>query len=301
MGGNPARYILAEDIPRLENLSLYEQSMSRVRPGSWFHRVLRTMLGLFAVLAVGGGVVVGAIYLGLFDSDPDGLPPPEAGQVAAPPPTLTATPTPTPSPARTPAPLEQEIEHLRGGSSSAHTPTPTPAPMPVPTATATPLPTATPKPTSTAKPKRWSDAWIKELEQRIHFLVNAQRPNPLGFDKALAAIARTHSADMARYNYFSHDNLRGQSPTDRGAAVGYDCLKDYGPHYTYGLAENIFYASLYEQYWTVNGVIVRKDWYEIQELAEVVVDGWMDSPGHRENILEDGYGLQGIGVAISSD
>jgi uncharacterized protein YkwD len=36
-------------------------------------------------------------------------------------------------------------------------------------------------------------------------------------------------------------------------------------------------------------------------LAEVVVDGWMDSPGHRENILEDGYGLQGIGVAISSD
>ncbi len=36
------------------------------------------------------------------------------------------------------------------------------------------------------------------------------------------------------------------------------------------------------------------------ELAELVVDGWMDSSGHRENILKDSYDLEGIGVAIDS-
>ena len=106
---------------------------------------------------------------------------------------------------------------------------------------------------------------------------------------------------MARADYFSHTNLRGQSPSDRGAAVGYDCCKDYGSYYTYGLAENIYQAWLYSQYWTRNGVIVSKDYYELEELASLVVDGWMNSPGHRENILNHSYGVEGIGIAISAD
>lgn len=106
---------------------------------------------------------------------------------------------------------------------------------------------------------------------------------------------------MASRNYFSHTNLIGQSPTDRGATVGYDCRKDYGSYYTYGLAENIFQGSLYSQYWTRNGVVVRKDYHSLDELASLVVDGWMDSPGHRQNIVDTSYDSEGIGVAIDSD
>ena len=147
---------------------------------------------------------------------------------------------------------------------------------------------------------RGSASWIADLERGIHRLVNKERSTPLGWDPDLAAIARSHSADMAGQNFFSHTNLRGQSPTDRGSSVGYDCRKDYDSYYTYGLAENIFYSSLYGQYWEIGGKIIRKDYYEIEELAELVVDGWMDSPGHRENILKDSYDVEGIGVAIDS-
>ncbi len=123
----------------------------------------------------------------------------------------------------------------------------------------------------------------------------------MGIDTELASVARSHSADMATAKYFEHTNLRGQSATDRGATVGYDCRKDYGSYYTYGLAENIYQATLYSQYWTLNGIVVRKDYYELEELAALVVDGWMDSAGHRENILNGSYDLQGIGVAVNDD
>ena len=83
--------------------------------------------------------------------------------------------------------------------------------------------------------------------------------------------------------------------------MGYDCRKDFGSYYTFGLAENIYQAWLYGQYWTQFGVVVSKDYYELEELASLVVDGWMDSPGHRDNILDSSYDREGIGIAISAD
>ena len=188
-------------------------------------------------------------------------------------------------------------------SAPIQTPTPEPAPAATPTPLPTPTvePTPTPRPTATPALIRGNARWIATLELRIHELVNEQRVTALGFDAALASIARSHSADMANSNYFSHTNLRGQSPSDRGAEVGYDCRKDYGSYYTYGLAENIYQAWLYGQSWTLNGIVVRKDYYELEELAALVVDGWMDSAGHRENILNGSYDLQGIGVAVNGD
>ena len=106
---------------------------------------------------------------------------------------------------------------------------------------------------------------------------------------------------MARQNFFSHTNLRGQSASDRGAARGYDCRKDYGSYYTYGLGENIFWSTIYSRYQTRNGVVVSKDYYQLEELASLAVNWWMDSPDHRENILNGSYDVQGIGVAISLD
>ena len=47
--------------------------------------------------------------------------------------------------------------------------------------------------------------------------------------------------------------------------------------------------------------MVSKDYHSLEELANLVVDGWMDSPGHRENILNSSYDVEGIGVAINDD
>jgi uncharacterized protein YkwD len=37
------------------------------------------------------------------------------------------------------------------------------------------------------------------------------------------------------------------------------------------------------------------------EIAQSTVSGWMESPGHRENILTSTYDSEGIGITVSSD
>jgi uncharacterized protein YkwD len=142
------------------------------------------------------------------------------------------------------------------------------------------------------------------LERRIHELINQQRKSQglssLSFDQALAGIARKHSEDMARNNYFSHYNLRGLDPTARGSQVGYTCNKNYGSYYTTGIAENIMQNNLYDSVTYYNGIPVY-DWNSLEEIAQSTVNGWMTSPGHRQNILTSTYDREGIGVAVASD
>jgi len=142
---------------------------------------------------------------------------------------------------------------------------------------------------------------ITTLEMRIHVLINQQRRNnglsSLSYDGSLASIARKHSADMARNNYFSHINIQGFDPTERGNQLGYSCYKNYGAYYTNGIAENIFQTQYSTTY---NGITVNEV-EPLETIAQSTVDGWMKSPGHRQNILTSTYDREGIGVAISSD
>ena len=139
------------------------------------------------------------------------------------------------------------------------------------------------------------------LEKRIHALINQQRNSnglsSLSFDSSLAVIARGHSQDMAKNNYFSHVNLQGLSPADRGNQQGYTCRKDYGSYYTYGISENIFETS----HWTTYNGIRVNDFEPLENIAQKTVDGWMNSLGHRKNILTTTYDREGIGVGIASD
>lgn len=122
---------------------------------------------------------------------------------------------------------------------------------------------------------------------------------PLAYDERLGSIAAAHSRDMGVKGYFSHTNLAGRSPSERGEAVGYTCRKDFGSYYKIGLAENIHQAWLYSSYSTLSGLVVGKDYYSLAELAEVIVQDWMDSAGHRENILDEEYDRAGIGVFVT--
>ena len=90
----------------------------------------------------------------------------------------------------------------------------------------------------------------------------------LRVDERLVAAAQGHSDDMAARDYFDHESPEGEGPGERAAAEGY----------TEWSGENIALGYA---------------------IAEAVVEGWMDSPGHRRNILDCDSKATGVGVADS--
>lgn len=143
---------------------------------------------------------------------------------------------------------------------------------------------------------------VPELELQIHELINEQRAkfglDPLKNDGEIEEIARGHSRDMAANDYFDHVNPQDQNSSDRGSAVGYDCVKVYSDHTTFGLAENIYQNWLYSSVTIINGVS-NNNWTSQEEIAATTVDGWMNSEGHRKNILTETYDRAGIAVVIA--
>lgn len=127
-----------------------------------------------------------------------------------------------------------------------------------------------------------SDSFRAQLERRIHEEVNARRREAgvaeVGYGDELAAAAREHSEDMVERGYFSHT-----APGDDGFA---DHYRDEGVDCS-ALGENILYRSL------------RSD--DVGAVAATVVEQWMNSSGHRENILRASWSVEGIGVARTDD
>ncbi|MFG1996903.1 CAP domain-containing protein [Actinoplanes sp. NPDC048988] len=113
------------------------------------------------------------------------------------------------------------------------------------------------------------------VQQRVLVLVNQNRRQggcaPLELDRRLIEAANRHAADMARRDYFEHDSPNGDSAGDRVSRAGYD-WKRYG--------ENIARGA---------------------DSAWEVVDGWMHSRVHRENILNCDLHEMGIGLAIGRE
>lgn len=121
------------------------------------------------------------------------------------------------------------------------------------------------------------------IEQAVHKATNVVRTKreceTLSFDYHLSAVAQRHSRDMAMRDYVSHESPDGTNPTDRYRIMGHDNRQS---------GENI---SL-----TYPGPNASSD-----SIAKEIVSGWMDSSGHRENILEDNWTEQGIGVYTARD
>jgi len=159
-------------------------------------------------------------------------------------------------------------------------------------------------PAVTAQRNGQPEIRIPALERRIHELIDKERTGKklpaLQFDEKLSNIARAHSTDMARRNFFSHINPDGKDPTARGRLAGYVCKKDFGSYFTEGLAENLYQGNLYSSVRT-RGNEKTYAWNTLEDLASQSVMGWMKSKGHRENILGKTFDTTGIGVAISKD
>lgn len=108
-----------------------------------------------------------------------------------------------------------------------------------------------------------------EAEEEMFRLVNKERVatglSPLTVDTKLRELARDYSEDMFQRGYFSHYSPEGQSPFDRMDAWGI----------TYGFAgENLALAPS----------------------TELAMQGLMNSPGHRANILSPNFTKVGIGA-----
>ncbi|WP_318210477.1 CAP domain-containing protein [Streptomyces sp. SJL17-1] len=101
-------------------------------------------------------------------------------------------------------------------------------------------------------------------------LVNAERAKagcgPLSANATLTEAAQGHSDDMAARDFFDHTNPDGAGPGERVTAAGY-------PWSTYG--ENIAMG---------------------QSTPEQVMEAWMNSPGHRANILNCDFKEIGVGI-----
>jgi uncharacterized protein YkwD len=105
---------------------------------------------------------------------------------------------------------------------------------------------------------------------------------------------------MLRRSFFSHVNPDGDGASARGRKSGFECERREGRRLIHGLAENIYQTTSYARINIRNGVR-SYDWKTPAEIAVSIVDGWMKSRGHRENILESGVSRTGIGVAVSPE
>jgi uncharacterized protein YkwD len=128
----------------------------------------------------------------------------------------------------------------------------------------TPEKPADPPPATDPAPTEAEVAEAKVLE-----ITNQERAangcGALVFDARLAKSARGHSEDMAAQDYFDHKSKDGRTFVDRIKAAGYPSPG----------AENIAAG---------------------QQTPEAVMKGWMESPGHRANILNCGLKALGVGV-----
>jgi uncharacterized protein YkwD len=123
--------------------------------------------------------------------------------------------------------------------------------------------------------------YLKEVENRIYRQTNeARRQNglpSLDREESLVATARAHSADMLRRKFFSHVNPDGLTPQERVL-----------PTYTVPVSRTG------ENLWMGSG----QDLTDKNLLARLIVDSWLSSPGHRQNLLNPDYTHMGVGVAV---
>ena len=146
------------------------------------------------------------------------------------------------------------------------------------------------------------------LEREVHALVNEVRAEhglaPLIWNERLAALARQHSRDMAEHRFFSHVNQRGEDVNRRAANADITCRKRRGNYILEGLGENLYETSRYATYQRVYGESAERlllEWKTQGRIARDAVDGWLQSPPHRANLLSPDYETQGIGVARSAE
>ncbi|MFH8975354.1 CAP domain-containing protein [Streptomyces sp. NPDC017890] len=155
-----------------------------------------------------------------------------------------------------------------GTPSRTQKPERTPSSKPKPT----PSSPATGEPERPSAPAAASERAVVAQAQVLN-LVNDERAkvgcSPVAANSALRELAEDFSAAMAQQGFFDHTDPSGATPWDRAEAAGIGNLG--GENIARGQAD-----------------------------AQAVMDAWMDSPGHRANILNCDFQTLGVGVHFGS-
>ena len=139
-----------------------------------------------------------------------------------------------------------------------------------------PVPPVTPTPPVAPAPPTapGNNAALNDFERQVVALVNQERQAaglaPLRVNARLSEMARAKAADMRDNNYFSHNSPVYGSP--------FDMMRTFGIRFT-SAGENIARG---------------------QQSPESVMRAWMNSPGHRANILDPRYDQIGVGFVQGS-
>ena len=113
-------------------------------------------------------------------------------------------------------------------------------------------------------------------EKKVFAAVNVERAKrglpTLGWDDAVAEVARLHSYRMADNEFFAHQDAATGNVRTRLEKAGIGWQR---------CAENLYRERGYPR------------------VVESALSGWMDSPAHQENLLGREYNRSGIGIAVS--
>ncbi|MGI5288515.1 CAP domain-containing protein [Nonomuraea polychroma] len=135
--------------------------------------------------------------------------------------------------------------------------------------------TPTPTPSGSPAPSPSTGTVGTAEENEVVRLTNAERAKggcgPLKHDPQLRAASFGHSQEMAKRNRMDHTSQDGRSFTDRIKAAGFTGGSAWAENITFG-----------------------------QPSPAAVVQTWMNSSGHRANIMNCRFNLIGVGAAKSS-
>jgi len=148
----------------------------------------------------------------------------------------------------------------------------------------------------------------RAIEKDVHRLVNRERTDrrlpPLTWVDSLRTLSLVHSRDMRDRDFFGHTSPDGETVNDRADMLGLYCRRIDG-NTVYGFGENLYKATLYVQYrdFYEGDQFLRREyeWKTEAGIAQEIVDGWMNSPGHRKNILTKGYDVEAIGIVADRE
>jgi uncharacterized protein YkwD len=122
--------------------------------------------------------------------------------------------------------------------------------------------------------------YLAKVEDLVFEMTNQVRRAkglaPLTRDAELTNAARSFSNDMLVHHFFDHDTPGGLTFEKRLA-------RQYH-HWVSSMGENIWSGSGYDPGKT-------------QEVAKDIINDWLNSPGHRENILDPDFTHLGVGVS----
>jgi len=117
------------------------------------------------------------------------------------------------------------------------------------------------------------------LERAAFNVLNQKRAesglSPLAWNEQLAGVARLHSHNMAEFSFFSHKGLDGKMAAERANQMGVKQWRSIG--------ENLAFS------------------HGFQDPVAHAVKLWLESPAHRQNLLDGNWKETAVGIAVAED